>query len=196
VIWSVGNETPILPERNAFMRQMVETARRLDSSRLISAALQVHASEGKKRSIDDPLGAELDVLGLNEYIGWYGGSFQDIDDAAWMTTYDKPLIVTEFGADAKFGLHADLDTRFSEEFQEAVYQHTVKMLDRIPFLRGASPWILMDFRSPRRLLPGVQDYFNRKGLISDRGEKKKAFFVLQGWYGEKMRKASPLPGQR
>jgi beta-glucuronidase len=41
---------------------------------------------------------------------------------------------------------------------------------------------LKDFRSPRRLLPGIQDYFNRKGLVSDVGEKKKAFFVLKRAY--------------
>jgi beta-glucuronidase len=40
----------------------------------------------------------------------------------------------------------------------------------------------MDFRSPNRLLPGVQDDFNRKGLISEKGEKKQAFFVLQQAY--------------
>jgi beta-glucuronidase len=62
------------------------------------------------------------------------------------------------------------------------------MLKRIPFLRGTTPWILMDFRSPRRPLPGIQDYWNRKGLISNRGERKKAFYVLQGWYRELQQK--------
>jgi beta-glucuronidase len=47
-----------------------------------------------------------------------------------------------------------------------------------------SPWILMDFHSPRRQLPGIQDGFNRKGLISDQGEKKKAFYILQKVYKE------------
>jgi beta-glucuronidase len=55
-------------------------------------------------------------------------------------------------------------------------------------VRGMSPWILMDFRSPSRQLPGIQDYFNRKGLISDQGVKKAAFGVLQkayrGGYGK------------
>jgi beta-glucuronidase len=58
------------------------------------------------------------------------------------------------------------------------------MLNGIRQLRGVSPWILMDFRSPRRPLPGIQDYFNRKGLISDQGEKKEAFYVLQKAYQE------------
>ena len=48
-----------------------------------------------------------------------------------------------------------------------------------------SPWILADFRSPRRLLPGIQDHWNRKGLLSERGQRKKAFFVLRDFYGEK-----------
>jgi beta-glucuronidase len=185
VIWSVGNETPVTEPRTKFMREMVKTARALDSTRLISAALQVQHSDGTTRVIDDPLGADLDVLGCNEYIGWYEGTAEDADKATWKTPYDKPLVMSEFGADAKFGYHADSDTRFSEEFQEGVYQHQLKMLDRIDFLRGTSPWILMDFRSPRRLLPGIQDYYNRKGLVSDKGEKKKAFFVLQKWYQEK-----------
>src|SRR5262249_31077187 len=116
VIWSVGNETPILPERNVFMRELIATARKLDSARLISAALQVNTNQGTTRVIDDPLGADLDVLGLNEYIGWYGGTMKDIDEAVWQTAYNKPLIVSEFGADAKYGLHADSETRFSEEF--------------------------------------------------------------------------------
>ena len=58
------------------------------------------------------------------------------------------------------------------------------MLKDIDQLRGMSPWVLMDFRSPRRLLPGIQDYFNRKGLISDQGEKKEAFYILQKAYKE------------
>jgi beta-glucuronidase len=55
------------------------------------------------------------------------------------------------------------------------------MLKRISFLRGTTPWVLKDFRSPRRTLRGIEDYFNRKGLVSERGEKKRAFFVLQGF---------------
>ena len=58
------------------------------------------------------------------------------------------------------------------------------MLNRIPQLSGMSPWILMDFRSPNRVLTGVQDEFNRKGLISDQGQKKMAFYVLQKAYKE------------
>jgi beta-glucuronidase len=58
------------------------------------------------------------------------------------------------------------------------------MFNKMPQLRGISPWILMDFRSPNRPLAGIQDEYNRKGLISDQGQKKQAFFVLQKAYRE------------
>jgi beta-glucuronidase len=79
-------------------------------------------------------------------------------------------------------LHGTPDQRWTEEYQENIYRQQIAMLKQIPFLRGLSPWILMDFRSPRRTLPEVQDYYNRKGLISNEGQKKKAFFVLQEYY--------------
>ena len=56
------------------------------------------------------------------------------------------------------------------------------MIERIPNIRGTSPWILADFRSPKRLLPGVQDGWNRKGLVSDNGIKKRAFYTLKSFY--------------
>ena len=58
------------------------------------------------------------------------------------------------------------------------------MIKRLPFVAGMSPWVLMDFRSPRRTLPQIQDGYNRKGLVSDRGQKKLAFFTLQKFYQE------------
>jgi beta-glucuronidase len=58
------------------------------------------------------------------------------------------------------------------------------MLRKVPTLAGMSPWVLMDFRSPRRLLPGVQDMRNRKGLFSDQGQRKQAFYLLQKFYAE------------
>jgi beta-glucuronidase len=89
------------------------------------------------------------------------------------------LIVSEFGAGAPCGTHGPADTRFTEEYQASLFQHQIAMLRKIPSLAGMSPWVLMDFRSPRRPLAGVQDYYNRKGLLSDRGERKQAFYTLQ-----------------
>ncbi len=185
IVWSMGNETPINDARIAFMRDLVKTARQLDSTRLISAALETHYSEPNTKLIDDPLGTDLDVIGCNEYVGWYERAPEDADRITWKTPYNKPLIMTEFGGDAQFGLHGSPDERWTEEYQESIYRHQIVMLNKIPFLRGTTPWILMDFRSPRRVLPVVQDFYNRKGLVSDRGQKKKAFYVMQEFYKEK-----------
>lgn len=184
VIWSVANETPLSDARLSFLKNLITYARSLDPTRLLSAAMERHYENPTTQMIDDPLGEFLDVLGCNEYVGWYDGLPEKADGLEWKSKYQKPLVMSEFGGDALFGHHGDALTRWTEEYQENIYQHQISMLKKIPFLRGTSPWILTDFRSPRRPLPGIQDYWNRKGLISDRGEKKKAFYVLQRWYQE------------
>jgi beta-glucuronidase len=154
---------------------------------LVSAALQGGETvEGNRVifRIRDPIASDLDVMGINEYIGWYSHLPGDADATEWTSAYDKPLIMSEFGGDALYGYHGDALTRWTEEYQESVDRHQITMLKRIPFLRGIAPWVLKDFRSPRRTLPHFEDYFNRKGLVTDRGEKKKAFFVLQEFYRE------------
>ncbi len=182
ILWSVGNETPVIPARLAFMTALVRSAHELDPSRPVTAALETHYAEPNVKMIDDPLGRELDVLGCNEYVGWYERTPEDADAITWKTIYDKPLVMSEFGGDAKAGLHGSPDARWTEEYQENLYRHQTVMLQKIDFLRGTSPWILNDFRSPRRVLPGIQDNYNRKGLVSDTGEKKKAFAVLKDFY--------------
>lgn len=181
ILWSMANETPNSPARTQAIEHLAARARELDSSRLITAALLVR-SEGDTKVIDDPLGKALDVIGFNEYIGWYEGAPEKCDRTQWRVAYDKPLIVSEFGGGAKAGLHGPATERWTEEYQAAIYQHQLPMLSRIPQLRGMSPWVLMDFRSPNRPLAGIQDGFNRKGLISEKGDKKLAFGILQKAY--------------
>jgi beta-glucuronidase len=184
-LWSVANETPLGEQRDRFLGELIDEVRRLDPTRLVTAALLARYSDPKTLAIDDPIGARLDVIANNEYIGWYDGPPEKADTLSVTTPHEKPLIMSEFGGSALYGLHAAPDVRWSEEYQESLYEHQLAMLERIPFLRGMAPWILMDFRSPRRVLPGIQDGFNRKGLVSDRGQRKKAFYVLQRHYRER-----------
>jgi beta-glucuronidase len=187
IIYSVANETPISDARNRFLSQLVRDAHSADPTRLVSGALQASDTvEGNHITmrIKDPIAADLDVMGINQYIGWYSHQPADADTIEWTSAYEKPLIMSEFGADALFGDHGDALTRWTEEYQENVYRHQITMLKRIPFLSGTAAWVLKDFRSPRRTLPHFEDYFNRKGLLTDHGEKKKAFFVLQDFYKE------------
>jgi len=184
VLWSVANETPNTPARTSFLSALAAKTRELDDSRLVTAALLVR-SDGSTKVVDDSLGQALDVIGTNEYIGWYEQKPENADQTTWRIDYRKPLLMSEFGGDARAGLHGREDERWTEEYQASIYRHQLGMLNRIPQLRGMSPWILMDFRSPSRQLPGVQDYFNRKGLLSPDGQKKQAFYVLQKAYLEK-----------
>jgi beta-glucuronidase len=183
ILWSIANETPVKPERLQFLQQLVQKARGLDSTRLITSAMdRVDQTGPDMRTLSDPLGEVLDVLGLNEYLGWYWGKPEDADRMQWKSEWNKPIIVSEFGGGAQFGLDGDTDQRWTEEYQQSLYQHQLEMIQRIPNLAGLTPWVLMDFRSPARMLPGIQDYHNRKGLISNRGQRKLAFYTLQKFY--------------
>ena len=195
VFWSLSNETPVSPARNDFLRTLAGYARALDGTRLItSASDKSEAVDDQTMALNDPLGELVDVIGLNEYIGWYGKRKpEDADRVRWKFAYAKPVVISEFGGGALYGMHADSETRFSEEYQANLYRHQLEMLSHIPQLAGMSPWILMDFRSPRRNLPGIQDAYNRKGLISDRGQRKQAFYVLQDFYRTKARESASSP---
>jgi beta-glucuronidase len=194
ILWSVANETPNTEARTKYLTTMADLTHELDPTRLVTAALLVRTEKnpgghGTTKIVDDPLGKALDVIGTNEYIGWYEQHADGADTTTWDIRYQKPLIMSEWGGDAKAGNHApDGDKHpalWTEEYQAEIYNHQIQMLNKIPQLRGTSPWILMDFRSARRVNPGLQDNFNRKGLISDQGQKKQAFFILQKAYKEK-----------
>jgi beta-glucuronidase len=194
IVWSVANETPISAARTKFLKSLVDEARALDGTRLVSAAMEVHSGTMEHRPgakpenhkvVDDPFGEYTDLCSFNQYTGWYDGTPEKIDRTTWSIKYDKPVFISEFGADAKAGFHADALTRFSEEYQADLYRRTLAMMDKIPGFSGCTPWILADFRSPRRLLPGVQDGWNLKGLIGHDGQKKQAYQILKDYYAEK-----------
>lgn len=191
-IWSVANETPVTDARNMFLRTLVADVRALDDTRLVSAALLVERSEAGGHpvmTLADPLADSLDVVAINTYNGWYTPDrLTDLPASVWHVPANKPLIFSEFGADARAGFHDPAnEQKFSEEFQADYYRYTLKMADALPTLRGMSPWILKDFRSPRRQNPDFQQGWNRKGLISETGQRKAAFDVLAGYYDAKSR---------
>jgi beta-glucuronidase len=183
ILWSVSNETPNNSTRTKFLTDLANEARKLDPTRLITSAIIGPRLNGVEMVNDDPLCDALDVIGQNEYIGWYEMTPEDADKIHW-TFPQKPILMSEFGAEAKSGNHGAVDQRWTEEQQVYVFQHQIVMLNKIPQLRGATPWILTDFRSPTRNIPKLQDGYNRKGLISEDGKKKQAFGLFQKVYAE------------
>jgi len=186
ILWSVANETPITAPRNAFLYRLVDDVRALDDSRLVTAALltaRKATQGGVEMGLDDPLADKLDVLAANTYNGWYSDDTLDSLPAMTWKATDKPMVFSEFGADALAGFSDPrLRRKFSEDFQKTYYEKTLAMAAKVPTLAGMSPWILKDFRSPRRQHPIYQQGWNRKGLVSPTGRRKPAFFVLQGFY--------------
>ncbi len=184
IIWSIANETPHGQARENFLSQLAQYAKNLDSTRLISMAMEVTSASNFHNKLQDNMNKYVDVISFNQYIGWY----RDVNDApkmTWEIPYNKPVIISEFGGGAKYGYHGEKNQRWTEEFQENLYIQNIAMLDKIDGFAGTTPWILKDFRSPRRVLNDIQDYYNRKGLFSDNGEKKKAFYIMKSWYEKK-----------
>ncbi len=107
VLWSVANETPNTPERLKFLTNLINKARTMDSSRLITAAMDTQDDSHGAKVIDDPLALQIDVIGINTYCGWYSGTPDSCASLQWLSHYHKPAIISEFGADALQGFHGD-----------------------------------------------------------------------------------------
>jgi beta-glucuronidase len=185
IMWSVANETPNHDARLAFLKKLIEKTKSLDSTRLVTAAMDTQSNSDNGKVVDDPLAKYVDVIGINSYCGWYFAKPETCSNLTWESHYEKPIIMSELGAGALQGKHGAKDERWTEEYQAAVYEHNLDMVKNINALRGLTPWILKDFRSPRRPLKDIQDFWNRKGLVSEKGVRKKAWYVLRDFYNSK-----------
>jgi len=179
IIWSVGNENPDTDERLEFMIKLVDICHELDPTRPTSAACLVNKVTLR---LEDRLMDHLDIIGNNEYYGWYDPNIDELLDILDNTNLTKPVIIAEFGAGAKAGYHSTKESLWSEEFQAELYRRQYETMAKSPFIKGTTPWIFYDFRAVRRLNKH-QEGFNRKGLIAeDRKTKKLAYYVTQDHY--------------
>jgi len=189
IIWSVANETSPSSERNKVLIGLTKVARALDNSRLIGAAFDniKYDKENTTFTLNDTLINYLDLIGINKYMGWYMPFPVNPDKIKWNVALSKPLIISEFGGEALYGQHGESDvaSSWSEEYQEKLFMDNLTMFQNIPNLCGTTPWVLFDFRSPFRLHYENQTYWNRKGLLSDKGLRKKAWYVMQRYYKTK-----------
>lgn len=184
IIWSVANETPHTPERLSFLGRLIARTREEDSSRLVSAAMEKKLTDPHHAVVEDELISLTDIISINQYIGWYNGTPADCDSLVWSIPSGKPLVISEFGGGALYGNHGSDKELFTEEYLALLYRKNLEMLGKLPSLRGLCPWCLKDFRSPKRPLSGIQDDFNRKGLIDEQGRRKQAFFVVRDYYSK------------
>ena len=182
IIWSVGNENPDTDARLDFMRGLAEIAKAEDPTRLTSAACLVNHA---KLKIEDRLAEHIDVIGLNEYYGWYEENFDELGEIGRNSAPDRPVVISETGADGDSTVQGPKGGLFSLAYQDEVYAKQIETLRGLDYVKGMSPWILYDFRVERR--QGIfQRGWNRKGLIAaDKATKKPAFHRLAAYYAER-----------
>ena len=186
IIWSIANETRPSDYRDKVLTELVALTHQLDSTRLVGAAFDnlTYDKATSTFTLNDKVSQAVDVVGANKYMGWYQPFLVGPEQIKWNVAPDKPLIMSEFGCEALYGQHgaADVAHSWTEEYQEEVYRKNLIMFQNIPNLRGTTPWVLFDFRSPTRMHPQNQEGWNRKGLLSDKGQRKKAWFVMKEYY--------------
>ncbi|MBU1176718.1 MAG: glycoside hydrolase family 2 [Alphaproteobacteria bacterium] len=179
VIWGVGNENADSNARLSFMSRLAELARALDPTRLTAAACLINRTEFR---VEDRLAEHLDIIGLNEYFGWYEKDFADFEKLLDNSFPDRPVVISETGADAVAGCHGPDTELFTEERQALLMGMQMDTIGARDYIAGVFPWILYDFRSLRRQT-SVQRGWNRKGLIAeDKSTRKRAFEVLAERY--------------
>lgn len=177
VIWGVGNENPDTDERLEFMKKLKDCCKMIDNTRLTAAACLVNIDEMK---IIDRLCEHIDVVAINEYYGWYYRDYEKLSEIFANSKMDKPIVISETGADSVVGFFGDDEQLFTEDHQAKMYEKQFEISNG--HVQGIFPWILFDFRSPVRLNP-LQNSFNKKGLIAaDKKYKKMAYNVVKKYY--------------
>ncbi len=184
VMWSLGNEpdTDTYPDQAyAYWRPLYEEAHRLDPQNR-----PVTVVGCQNRYDRDEVIRSMDVVMVNRYYGWYNLS-GDLDAARyafrmeleWWEKQQKPLILSEYGADTVAGLHGAAPEMFTEEFQVAYYEAMNECLDERDFVIGEMPWNFADFATCQGPMRAGG---NRKGLFTrDRRPKMAAHYFRNRW---------------
>ncbi len=186
IFWALSNETYLsTPGRDEALVYLTNECRIEDATRLVTSAANTQHYSKNTMFVQDSLYNGVDVIALNEYLGWYQAWEGTSRDTKWQLPSHKPVIISEFGGEAKYGVttrHGDDVLPWSEEYQEQIYKDQIAMFANVPNLAGVCAWLLVDYRSPGRMHPVYQNGYNRKGILSEFGEKKKAWFVLKSYY--------------
>jgi beta-glucuronidase len=185
VMWVIANE-PAAQEEGAreYFEPLAKLTRELEPSRPVT-----YANQGAATPETDLIMDLFDVICVNRYFGWYQqtGDLEAAEIALeeelrlWQDTYDKPIIMSEYGADTLAGLHSILAVPFSEEFQVDMLDMYHRVFDRIDAMAGEHVWNFADFQTSIgiRRVDG-----NKKGVFTrDRKPKAAAHSLKKRWTG-------------
>jgi beta-glucuronidase len=190
IVWALSNETyPGTPNRDEALIELTKKCRSLDSTRLITHVINTQGYQNNTFNVWDPLYQYSDLVSINEYIGWYLPWQGKPLDTKWNVAFpDKPIFISEFGGEALYGNNdgpTDEAAYWTEGYQEKIFIDQIEMFNTIPNLCGVCPWLLFDYRSLGRMNQVYQNGYNRKGLLSENGNKKKAWYIMREFYKKK-----------
>ncbi len=185
IMWSMGNENlTYIPSSRRIYEAEIEAARRFDPDRVLTWALL-------SGPVISPLlerTADLaDVISINQYYGWYVGKVEGagpLFDRFHKKYPTKPLLISEFGADASYGRHDESEKpeKFSEEYQVYILENTWKQMLNRPFIVGGMPWIFADFRCGWYGKMHPVFHMNEKGVLSHDRRRKLGYEALKQIY--------------
>jgi len=181
MVWSVGNEMASSADDSqaSYIAAAAAKAKQLDPSRPVGIA--AGGPGNTCQSAYDP----LDVIGLNDYYGWYTGEsgtiadrelLSDALDVARKCYPTKALMITEFGAEASAA--GQPEVRGTWAFANELIKFHLDVYATKPWLSGSLYWALQEFwvrpgwegGNPLPAPPLFQ-----KGLVSFAGAKKPTF---------------------
>ncbi|EFQ32993.1 glycosyl hydrolase family 2 [Colletotrichum graminicola M1.001] len=194
VMWAIANEPGASePGAREYFEPLVALARRLDPTRPLCYANEYQAS------VDRCLMSDLfDVLCLNRYYGWYlhTGDLEAAEEGleaelrGWAAKFEKPIIVSEYGADTLAGLHTVGDVPWSEEYQSRVLEISHRVFDRVDSVVGEHVWNFAHFQTPSSFIFRVDG--NKKGVFTrDRRPKMAAHTLRKRWTEQKPKDLTP-----
>jgi beta-glucuronidase len=184
-MWCIANE-PASNEGGAleYFEPLVKLARELDPSRPLTYALVMFATFENDKIID-----LFDVVSMNRYYGWYVATadlktaemYLQGDISGWVKRTNKPIMMTEYGADTQPGIHSVWDAAWTEEYQVDYLAMNHRVFDRFPQFVGEQVWNFADFATSNGIhrVDG-----NKKGVFTrDRKPKSAAFSLRNRWRG-------------
>ncbi len=197
IMWSIANEPLTKPfhtlddapadsvaKGTPFFASLFDHVRALDRSRPV-ALVTLHNGPDEWVGLGD-------VICTNSYNGWYAVS-GDLPKAEEMLTKeiealrkrhgDKPIFLTEFGADAAAGAHAQPAEMWTEDYQAELIALYLRVADRFPYVIGTHPWAFADFKTSESIMR--VSGLNYKGVFTrDRRPKAAAHLLRRAWSGK------------
>lgn len=188
VMWSIANEPACYEaEAEEYFRQLFELCRASDPECRPTTVVQSSWPESNGKLVSRSA-QFCDVICYNRYAAWYFDpghlevvEKQSLDEPiAWRQMFpDKPVMITEFGADAIAGMHSSPPVMFSEEYQKETIAAYTRSLDKLSYVVGEHVWNMCDFMTKQGT---VRVMGNRKGVHTrDRQPKLAAHFLKERW---------------